>query len=138
MHRLGLIAALCVVSACSPEPAEEMLQIYRIEDRERFLRILVEEEVPHSVNEYGQIYYPISYRSEIKKAQEKIWGPIDKSKKGMKVGINVAADVAAALSEARIPFEVKHQDDTSIFTWSSGVNDSAAKVVIDVLSESGT
>ena len=137
MHRFALIIAILTAVSCSAEP-EEMVRVYSPEDHEKFLRILVEEKIPHRVNEHDQIWYPVSYREEIQKIDERIWGPIDESKKGVRVGSNVATELASALSKEEISFEVHHQDGNSTFTWHSSVDDSATRVVNGVLLENGT
>jgi len=115
-----------------------MVHIYQAEDQKRFLEILNAEGIPHNVNEYGQIHYPASVRSEVEAAQEILWGPIDGSVKGVTVRTEVAPNLAAALAEAGIDFKVFHPNGKTLFQWSIVDNESAMQVVNTVDLDAGT
>ena len=129
-----LIAALLLLAsaACFAE-TEEMVQVTGEHDREKMLNMFISENIPHKVVNEIQIYYPVSYREKVKRIQERVWGPVDSSKRGVSVNKDVAPVLAAELVKKGVPFSVNHNEGKSIFSWETYYDKSAMGVVHDVV-----
>ena len=132
MNKLIAIFLLLVSTVCFSEP-EGMIQVYREYDREKMLQMFSSENIPHKVINENQIYYPESYREKVKKIQEKVWGPVDDSKKGVTVNNDVAPTLAAELVKNGVSFSVNSGEGQSTFTWQKYYDKSAMGVVHDVV-----
>ena len=117
-----------LIMSCSAEP-DEMIQIYDKHQRERLVNVLSANDIPYKLANDIQIYYPISYREKVKKAQEEIWGPVDNSKNGASVNAEVASSLASELNANGIPFNVISTNEKSTFLWPAEYNKKAMEVV---------
>jgi len=132
MNKLLAIILLLVTTVCFAEP-EEMIKVYEEYDREKILNLFSSENIPYKVMNKNQIYYPVSYREKVKKIKEKIWGPVDDSKKGVSVKAKVAPALAAELVKKGVSFSVITAKDKSTFTWLKYYDQSAMEAVNDIV-----
>ena len=132
MKKILLILLLLSFVTCQADP-DEMIQVYRENDRQKMVEMFRSENIPYKILNENQIYYPLSYRDKVKKIKEEIWGPVDDSKKGVSVKIDVAPSLAAALAKNKIPFGVNFNDRESVFTWQSYYNKAAMSIVYNVV-----
>lgn len=118
-------------SVVSLAEQELMFQVYRKQDREKIINLLKAENIPHKVVNEKQIYYPSSYKENVKKIKEKVWGPVDTSKKGARVSSKLAPTIAEELVKKGIPFSVNPDKRESFFTWQSRFDKEAMEIVRD-------
>ncbi len=137
-YRLLLVWLIIVILAgCSPEP-KQMTTFQKQEDQDRFLKELDAQSIPYSLNEHRQIYYPVSYRDEVEAASEKLFGPTNREKTGVKVSDDIVEPLSAALSKAEIPFQQHSSEVGNLFIWKTQDNEAAMTIINKIMNETGT